>query len=57
MLRFDAEAGVAARAANDVEREAPTAPDDKWIRFAPVYVPLSGAAVLMMAFLIWSAVL
>lgn len=51
MLRFDSQAGLTPRPANDAERE------DRWIRWAPLFVPLSGGAVLAIAFVIWSAVL
>jgi hypothetical protein len=57
VLRFDSEAGLATRAADNAERREPVASDDAWIRWAPVFVPLSGGAVLATAFVIWSAVL
>jgi hypothetical protein len=59
MLRFDADARAAAAAAsNDAppKTDADDA-DGTWIRWAPLWVPLSGGCVLFMAFVVWSAVL
>ncbi len=59
MLRFDPDARAAAAAAgNDVpQKDDAGDTDGAWIRWAPVFVPLSGGCVLFIAFVIWSLVL
>ncbi len=55
MLRVDPQASVAAlRVATEVSEKDDA---DAAIRWMPVFVPLSGAAVLFTALLIWTAVL
>ena len=59
MLRFDPETHAAPAAASTEAALKTDAgdPDAAWIRWAPVFVPLSGGCVLFIAFVIWSLVL
>jgi len=59
MLRFDPDASVAAAAAsNDVQqKDAADDGENTFVRWAPVFVPLTGGCLLLMAFVIWSVVL